>query len=85
MRQLSWAANAAQRAEWDRFARLLNLVDSRTLFGKDGKPLPYEKWYPPGMITKSELRAADRAARAAKERSVIKIPFSVVQQIVLGK
>jgi len=64
-------ANGRRRDEWDRWSRLLALVDNRTNFEKDATPVkPIDLW-PPSLITAQQRKAQARA------ESVAKIPISM--------
>jgi len=77
-------ANGRQRDEWSRAAELMSLVYNRTAFGKDAKPTRPIDWIPQALISLPERRAIDDAERKAREAKVTKVPFSVIQELVLG-
>jgi hypothetical protein len=59
-------ADGRRRDEWDRWSRLLALVDNRTNFAKDAKPVqPIDLW-PPSLLTSVHRSAEERARDAAK-------------------
>jgi len=77
-------ANGRQRDEWSRFGELLSLVHNRTAFGKDAKATQSIDWIPKQIISAAEMHAINEAIRKERESRIVKVPFSVIRDIVLG-
>lgn len=75
-------ATARQKAEWSRFADLMNMLHNRLQFGKDAEMTEALDWMPPQLVTKAERRAVQEAARRAKQARVTSVPFSVVAGVI---
>lgn len=69
LRELTWAANAKRRDEWDRMSLLLAVIHNRTNFDKNGTISTPEDWFPPRLITKEHRNAIQKH----RESSVIRM------------
>jgi hypothetical protein len=59
-------ADARRRDEWDRWSRLLALVDTRTNFSQDAQPVrPIDLW-PQSLVTATHRRLEAKARDDAK-------------------
>ena len=73
-------ASGKRREEWDRWGQLLALVDNRTNFSKDAKPIQPIDYWPNAIVTQDDLDAI----RAAKKRNVIQGSIQDLK-ILVGK
>lgn len=58
LRELEWRAVAKQRDEWQRWSRLLHLVDVRTSLFSDAKPRPLMEWWPRELLPEEWIPAS---------------------------
>lgn len=68
LRELTWAANAKRRDEWDRMSLLLAVVHNRTNFDKSGKVTDPLDWFPPRLITSDHRKAIQKHKEASVMR-----------------
>lgn len=68
LRELTWAANAKRRDEWDRMSLLLAVVHNRTNFDKNGKVTTPLDWFPQRLITSDHRKAIQKHKEASVMR-----------------